>query len=386
MSQNTLAASLQPAPPGRGIHAIGGEEGGPGLSAVGDPGFNLRPDDLHFSTSVEPYFNALVQGAMGGNGEVQLQEAYLESRTSPGGWQLKVGRFRSDLGYPHRKHPGQWGYSQGHVPYWFLKKPFYLRDTGIQLTWKPGTDYHARIGVEAFQGDEELLTRFDGASVLKGAGLGEELVDRHGEPKDGPRLFTAFAEVAPDIGAKQELQGSVYGVFSTDHQELNYDPSTELLKGDYWMAGTNWAYGLSNPTPFGKGKLKLTAEYLYSVKDLDVAYHGEDPAQVGTEEEGSQEGYYLQARYGFEPNLKADVRLEVVGLVSGKGQESMAGSETWSSSSHIAAQGTWSPTEHSSLRVRWSLSDIEQGSYENSSNRVFLQYNMDLGHHQGGFL
>ncbi|HKJ88257.1 MAG TPA: hypothetical protein VKA48_07095, partial [Gammaproteobacteria bacterium] len=311
---------------------------------------------------------------------------YMETLPMASGLRIKLGRFGSELGYPHQNHPGQWGYSQGHVPYWFLKKPFYLQDTGVQLTWSPQTTYYARLGMEAFQGDDALLGRFDGASVLEGAGLGEHLVARYGEPREGPRLFTAFAEVAPNLGYPHQLQGSMFGVLSADHQELRYSPTPELLNGKYWLAGTDWVYAYRTRTSAGSGQLKVSAEYLYSEKDLDVAYQEGAPQEVGDQEATHEEGYYLQARYGFEPDWNADVRFDVVGLVSGKGQVTATGAGGWDTSTHIAAQGTWSPTPHSSLQARWSHTDNQWDSYGASTNRITLRFSMSLGHYLGNFL
>ncbi|KPV39675.1 hypothetical protein AN478_11195 [Thiohalorhabdus denitrificans] len=374
------APALEPGP-AQPLKGIGGAEGGPGYQAVADPGFNLQPRDLIFSASPDPDLKALIKGAMGPDGEVRLEQAFLERPLRPSGVRWKAGRFYSDIGYPHREHPAQWGYTQGHVPYGFLKKPFHLRDTGLQLTWKAEASYHLRLGVEAFQGESGQLNRFDGKEVLAGAGLGRQAVGRYGEASDGPRLYTAFAEAAPPLGGPHRLQGSVFGILDSDRQELRYAGSPELQQGSYWMAGTSWVYSRNTPTAFGDGRLKLSAEYLHAEKDLEVAYHADEPGLVGEDRRRTEEAYSLQARYGFSPEVNADVRFDLVGLVSGLRTEGRDQTAT-----HLALESTWSPTEHSTLRARLTRDAGERPGPRSSESRFMLRYSLDLGHFGGDFL
>ncbi|MFP4616271.1 MAG: hypothetical protein ACLFRB_10395 [Thiohalorhabdus sp.] len=363
------------------LKGIGGEEGGPDYEAVADTGFNLLPQDLTFSVSPDPDLKALIKGDMGADGKVRLDQAFLERPLQPSGWRWKVGRFPSDIGYPHREHPAQWGYTQGHVPYGFLKKPFHLRDTGLQLTWKAEASYHLRLGVEAFQGESGPLNRFDGRKALTGAGLGREPLERYGEASDGPRLYTAFAEAAPPLGGPHQIQGSVFGILDSDRQELGNADSPELRRGGYWMAGTSWVYSRDTPTAFGDGRLKLSAEYLHAEKDLEVAYHADESGLVGKDRRRTEEVYSLQARYGLDPDWNADVRFDLVGLVSGLRTEGREQTAT-----HLALESTWSPTEHSTLRARLTRDAGERPGPLDSENRVMLRYSLDLGHFGGDFL
>ncbi|HKJ70699.1 MAG TPA: porin, partial [Gammaproteobacteria bacterium] len=227
-----------------------------------EPGFSLKPTELAVSASVDPYFDAFVHAVITEAGGMDLEEAYFTTRALPAGLQVKAGRFLSGIGYHNDKHRHQWQFVEQTLPYQQLLGAHGLRDTGVQLTWTPATPFYTRFGVEALQGDQEVVGRFDGESALDGV-VPASVVDRYGDPKAGPRLFTAFAKAAPNLGYSHELQAGVFGVYASDHQELHTDPDDHILTGQYWLAGTDWVYAYDAPHQYGRGDLKISAEYLY---------------------------------------------------------------------------------------------------------------------------
>jgi hypothetical protein len=170
--------------------------------AVAEPGFNFREAELSFTATVDPYFDAATYISIDGDGNVELEEAYFETRSLPYGLKVKGGKFLSDFGYANNQHPHQWDFVDQNLPYLNLLGFHGLQDTGLQLSWVPeDLPFYARIGGEALQGNQEIF----------GATLSDAEQDELnlGSTNTGPRLYTLFAKVAPELGRKHALQFGV---------------------------------------------------------------------------------------------------------------------------------------------------------------------------------
>ncbi|NCA73215.1 MAG: porin, partial [Sphingobacteriia bacterium] len=145
-------------------------------------GFNFSEAELSFSATVDPYFDAAAYLAVMDEGDVHLEEAWLQTRSLPHGLCVKAGKFLSDFGYANKQHPHAWDFVDQNLAYLNLLGDHGLQDTGVQLTWLPELPVYTLLGVEALQGDQE---RF-------GATLSDEDQERLGldATEDGPRLWT----------------------------------------------------------------------------------------------------------------------------------------------------------------------------------------------------
>ena len=356
---------------------------------VATNGFNFREAELSFSATVDPYFDAATYLSIDGDGNVNLEEAYFESRALPYGLKVKGGRFLSGFGYHNDKHPHQWDFVDQNLPYLNLLGFHGLQDTGLQLTWLPELPVYTLFGVEALQGDQEVF----------GTTLGEDEQDalNLGDSDDGPRLFTAFAKVAPEIGRNHALQFGLSYAHSIQHQAVQThthadeedehvhedDGVTEELHetglaGDADLWGVDVVYKYDGGGAHGQGDLKLQAEYLRSIQDLTVRASAH-PEQLGNKRTYTTDGLYAQAVYGFAPKWKAGLRYDVLGLtneVSGAVDDSFGSSDRWT------LDVTWSPSEFSQLRAQYAWNDIlvEPGERE-SFGAFYLQFLMSLGSH-----
>jgi hypothetical protein len=164
-------------------------------------------------------------------------------------------------------------------------------------------------------GEETPTERADGAALA--VGTAGSLADA----KAGPRLITAFAKFAPDLGDSHALQIGFWGARARQHQEVHdhtlEDPANlvHALEGTSTLWGTDWVYKYDAPGAYGQGDFKLTAEYLWERKNLSVAFH-ENGALVGAPRKFTQDGLYLAGVYGFAPNWQVGVRYDVTGLTN----------------------------------------------------------------------
>lgn len=339
-----------------------------------EEGFNLRETELAFSASVDPYFDVFALFAVGEEG-IEAEEVYFQTRSLPGGLQLKGGKFLSGIGYINRQHPHQWDFVEQNLAYQLLLGDHGLNDKGLQLTWLPKLPLFVQVGVEALQGNNERLANYIGPDE-EYPGPDPEDDPRVLSRKPGPRLYTGFVKVAPNLGYASALQlGLSYGS-SRSHQEVHDEDedgiADEVFDGDATFWGADVVYKYDSPRQHGAGDLTLQAEYLYREKDL---------ALVGTTEREvfKNDGAYVQAVYGVAPRWQLAGRMSLAGMTN----EVSGGEGTieYDTSKHYSAALTFNPTEFSRVRVQYSRGDIAVGGANETFNQYFLQFQMSLGAH-----
>lgn len=346
-------------------------------------GFNLRETEIAFSATVSPYFDANLYLAVDSHGGVEVEEAYFDTRMLPGGLKLRGGKFLSGIGYLNGQHPHSWDFVDQNLAYRSLLGDHGLSDTGLQLTWLPRTGkVYSLLGLELLQGNDHHFV--SGAAELPEDVHDIGFGDMAGG-KAGPRLVTAFAKFGPDLGDSHALQFGVSHARGRqiqevhDHRDENPNASVHGLSGDGWLWGADLVYKFDAPGAGGHGDFTLAAEYLRQRKDLEVAYHQSNAAVIGAPRKSTQDGYYVQAVYGFAPDWRVSVRYDVTGGINevdrGASVSKMGKSDRWS----LAL--TRDITEFSRLRLQASSTDLMVEGDKERVNQVFLQYQHSLGTH-----
>jgi hypothetical protein len=376
-------------------HAHGGAE----------QGFNFRSAEFVFSATVDNYFDARAMVAINSDGDVDIEEAWFQTRSLPYGLKIKGGKFLSDIGYANNQHPHQWDFTDQNLAYLNLLGDHGLQDTGLQATWLPDWDHYTLFGVEVLQGDQEYL----GTGVDISDSLAHELEEEGfdlglGDRDDAPQLLTTFTKYSPDLGFDHALQIGLWGAWTDQHQELHgalahedehdheeeHDHEDEheeeahtplhALDGDAWMWGVDLVYKYDSARSYGAGDFKLQAEYLRMYKDLELTFHEEDPSLVGDDRDFTEDGFYVQGLYGIAPRWQVGLRYDSVGMTN----KLESGSNTlreWDSSDRWTAALTWIPTEYSLLRLQYSMADISIDGESNDFDYLYLQYVFSLGSH-----
>lgn len=101
--------------------------------------------------------------------EVELEEAWVQTRTLPAGLQLRAGRFASQIGYLNEQHLHADDFVERPLLYRaFLGNHWF--DDGVRLNWTAPTDLYLRLGAEVFRGRQLVrdaaAARRPGAAVL----------------------------------------------------------------------------------------------------------------------------------------------------------------------------------------------------------------------------
>ena len=382
-----VGLAFQPSRPGGHGHEHEGEEVAAEGHAHGaaNNGFNFREAEIALSATIDPYFDASLYLAVDGDGDVELEEGWLQTRGLPYGLRVKAGKFLSDFGYINKQHPHQWDFVDQNLPYLNLLGAHGLQDTGVQVTWLPRLPFYTLIGAELAQGDQE---RF-------GATLDEAERDELGlgGTESGPRLWTAFAKVAPDLGERHALQFGVSYAYNRRHQEV-YEHSDEHVRedgaieveyhengldGHAALWGLDLVYKYDGDGAQGHGDFKFQTEYLRAIKDLEIG-SSPHPEAIGAGRTFTTDGLYAQAVYGFAPRWTAGLRYDVLGLTNevsgGAADQGFGSSDRWT------LDVSWNLSEFSRLRAQYARNDIlvEPGERERF-DAFYLQFIVSMGSH-----
>jgi len=340
---------------------------GQGVDSGLERGFNLREMEIAFSGAVDPYFDVWATLAVSTDA-IEAEEVYVQTRKLLPGLQLRVGKFLSGVGYLNKQHPHQWEFADQVLPFETILGGN-LSEVGLQVTWLPNLPTYVQLGFEALQGDNDQLSQ-------QAANQYPDVF----EDRPGPRLFTGFLKVAPDLGYSHALQGGVSCGRSRSHQEAVEEDGllAEALDGGTWFIGTDMVWRYDSALPFGQADVAVQAEYLYRRKDLDRVAIGEMSPMDGSPLVFNQDGLYAQATYGIAQRWTLGGRVDVVGLTNRV--ETSGGIMHADRSRRFSAALTFNPTEFSRIRVQYNTGEVRTPTPK-TVNQVFVQFQMSLGVH-----
>lgn len=382
-------------------HGHGDEGHGHGLSE----GFQLRSAELVFTGSVDPYFDMLVQAALF-DGGIEIEEAYITTRRLPAGLQFKAGRFLSDVGYINKQHIHSWDFVD--QP-WMIEHLFGeegLRENGIQLSWMPATNSYTRFGVELLNGESEGVANYIGDGEYEivtvvpedpDSGNNEPVVhhwEGHNEfnESSAPRLATAFAKWAPNLGYTHALQMGLFGGVSEvmQREAIHDQVGFETWDGDASFYGFDAVYKYDGDGNLGHRDFRLQMEYLR--REMDLLFREREftdfetmAVEAEAQQKWIQDGLYVQGVYGVAPRWNMGLRVDALGLTNDAWDEDAT--VEYEPSWRYALQTTFAPSEFSRLRaqVNYSTYGHEHGAggggHEEGFWEFMLQFNISLGVH-----
>lgn len=325
-------------------------------------GFNLREVEVTFSGAVDPYFDAWAILAIG-DGEVEAEEVYVQTRALAPGLQLRAGKFYSGIGYLNAKHPHQWDFVDRPLPYSHLLGNG-INEVGLQATWLPALPIYVLLGAELLQGGNDAFARQ----------LGTEEAEAFAE-KAGPRLITGFVKVSPPLGDSHTLQLGASVARSRLHQEFaEGEEGDEPIEGGGTLVGADVVYQYDSGKQWGVGDVTLQGEYFRRRQDLALVTGGAPQGRDRT-----QDGFYVQGTYGFAARWRAGLRFDTAGLSNE--MHTGAGLLDLESVRRYTAALTFLPTEFSRLRVQYTRADSPVGGVREKANQLWVQLQISLGAH-----
>ncbi|MCG6871779.1 MAG: hypothetical protein LJE84_05770, partial [Gammaproteobacteria bacterium] len=279
-----LYANYSQDPEGFGVQGfqLGGEPGPP------DTGFTASHSEISFSANVDERFYGQVIAAIAqekGEVAVELEEAFVEAGALPGGLSSRAGRFLSSIGYLNSSHAHAWDFVDAPLPYRAMLGGQY-GDNGLQVRWLAPTDLFLEAGMELMSGGE-----------FPGRASGE----------DFPGLVTASLRLGGDAGDSYSWLTGISRL-STDPRErgagaeegggATFTGDSDLTVVD---AVLKWA-------PNGNARnrnFKLQAELFRREEDGMISV---DDGAASSTYRGTQDGFYVQGVYQFQPRWRVGTR------------------------------------------------------------------------------
>ena len=347
----------------------------PTLGEVG-PGsrsFSLGETELVLSANVDPNWRGVAIAALKPEGGVDMENAYIESLGLGRGFNFKVGRFFSSLGYLNEQHAHAWDFVDAPLAYKaFLGNQF--GQDGVQLRWLAPTETFLEIGAEAGRGQSFPST------------------DRN---KNGTTTGVLFAHLGGDVGPSNAWRAGL-SYLGTSPKDRTYQDTDSLGaavddtfsgKSRLWILDGVWKWAPNgNPSVTN---FTLQGEYFRRTESGTLASNSAAGACGGDcsgSYESKQSGWYLQGVYQFMPRWRAglrhdrldygtvDIGLAKNGILSGSDFPIMA--------SHNPTRNSvmfdYSPSEFSRFRLQLAR---DQSGLGETDNQVFLQYIQSLGTH-----
>ena len=121
----------------------------------GPQGLSLGESEISFAANVDDkFYGQFTVSYHDDNGDAgaEIEEAYIDTLTLPDGFNLRAGRFYSNIGYLNSHHTHTDNFVDRPLPYQaFLANQY--GDDGAQLRWVAPTDTYLELGGEAFRGE-----------------------------------------------------------------------------------------------------------------------------------------------------------------------------------------------------------------------------------------
>jgi hypothetical protein len=124
----------------------------------------------------------------------------------------------------------------------------------------------------------------------------------------------------------------------------------------------------------------VQAEYFKRLKDLEVLQHDLVPEFTGREKKEHQDGYYIQALYGFAPRWRAGVRYEQAGLTNEVSLPNLT-EEEYDAGSRTSVMVDWKLSEFSILRAHAAQGEYITEEGDEEASEIVLQWQVTFGKH-----
>jgi len=321
-----------------------GEESGPG-----EQGLQLSESELNMSANVDDKFFASTTFSFGNEG-ANVEEAYLQTINLGHGFNIKAGRFFSDIGYLANKHTHTDDFANRPLPYEaFLGGQF--GDDGIQTTWLAPTQLYWESGVELYRGDS-----FPAA----------------GASNSGKGVWTVFSHIGGDIGSSQSWRAGL----SYLHADVSGRENSlgDSFTGTSKLTIADFIYKWAPDGNRADREFKLQGEYLSRNEQGSFS----DTNLTNESLDRNQDGWYLEGVYRFSRQWRVGLRTS---QLSSDTLPNQFNGSFLDALKHSPKQNSvmldWSNSEFSRIRLQ-----VDKNAFNGENNNVFiLQYIAAFGAH-----
>ncbi len=330
-----------------------------------EKGFSIDHTELVLGASIDPYFRGYANFAIA-DGEVETEEAWVQTTALGHGFTVKGGRFLSGIGYSNELHPHAWDFANQNLAYAAMLGEHYGQN-GVQVKWVAPTLVFLEFGAEAGQGND----------------WGD---------RNNLGSYALFAHVGDDLGDSHSWRaGLSYLRARADGREGHWDDDSDVEaetfysgKSKYWIADFVWKWAPDGNPRYRN--FKFQAEYLRRSESGELECEdnagdgGACAGGIAGDYRARQSGWYAQGVYQFHPEWRIGYRYDRLNIGSvnfGPEFSGVLSRPSFTPSRH-SLMVDYNPSEFSRLRLQLAQDKAEQGL---SDNQVTLQYIYSLGAH-----
>jgi hypothetical protein len=337
-------------------------------------GFNLNYAELGLSKSVDQWFdlNTILHIS---EDAIEIEEAYFKTNSMPAGFTLKGGKFKSDFGRHNNTHHHAWSFVDAPLVYHAFLGEHGINEIGAQAQWVAPTNTYLMFGVEAMQGENEVMY---GNSAINPYETEEPLSGSTTQPN----LIVAYAKSSADIGKTTILGGVSY---ANGESRIDHFADEESKHG---FVGTSELYGADLTVKHYYDSYRFInwqSEWIY--RDMDGTQYTDIDDDLSTQGlavadmRKKQAGYYTQLVYGHDKNWQAGLRYDNLYkndvIANGNDMNKPDNMDRYS----VMAQ--YMPSEFSRIRLQYNLNKAlfnEDGDQVDVKSLI-LQLNFAIGAH-----
>nr|ALV86631.1 hypothetical protein [uncultured bacterium 50] len=328
-------------------------------------GLSLGETELAIEANVDQSFHAWATLAIAPEGEIGVEEAYLNTLNLPDGFAVKFGRFFSDIGYQNHQHAHAWEFVDAPLVYRTMLGT-QLGDDGVQLRWLAPTDTFFEVGTELLRGD--------------GFPAG-------GDGRNGIKAITGFAHVGGDAGLSGSWRLGLSHLRADANRRQTGDEDDAGIVSFDGKSDLTILDGVYKWSPNGNATVRnavIQGEVFFRREHGDLVFDPDGVADASAYR-GDQQGFYLQGVYQFMPRWRVGLRYDrlfvdndVANVVADTPLELIADDggrdpDRWS------LMTDFSNSEFGRFRLQFSLDDSRPD--HDADRQVFLQYIFSLGPH-----
>lgn len=324
-------------------------------------GFTVQNVELSIGGTVDPNFDAqaniVFQIDADGETVVELEEAFVTTRSLPWGLQVKGGQYFTEFGRQNSQHPHTWGFVDQPVVLSRLFGGDGLRSQGVRASWLMPADWYSELyfGVQNPKG--ETATSFLNAPGEDIGGY--TLIDRDVR-NVGDLLYTARWLNGFDLSDTLSMNLGVSGLWGPNASGTTTD--TNIVGADMYM---KWQPAYSQRGfPFISWHSEI----------LQRRYEAGDPGDP-SRETLKDWGLFTQALWGFKPGWVAGLRAEYASADGNTSTDPLRDTRK-----RLSPNLTWYPSEYSKLRLQYNR-DWTEHLPGKTADSLWLQFEFNLGSH-----